>query len=1132
MKPCLYLLLSLSFGHLSNSQEIVKLSNTSALNLATSWSGGVVPTAVHTAVWNATSLSTFNATAVLGANLSWQGIRIDDAYNNAGKYTITGSHTLTIGSSGIGITGLNLQFDHPVVFAADAELRLNANSKGVTFNGVANLGGNTVTVVSGNNNRFIAGAGGLSNGTLLFSSGPHNGQCQFNAASVGAFNLLGTGNAQIIVNAAAASNTQLDLNLDDTSRLSLGLAFDNLTFGIGNLFGAPGTRIIPDYLQATGSPVVVRTLAVNQTIDGSFAGLLTGANNNRALGLTKNGSATLSLTNPVNEYSGPTTVNAGTLHITGAGRLNHRPVPTQPILEGIYPGVIINHGVLHIDSTAAQTLSGAMTGSGILLKSNIGFLTLAGDGSGFTGEVVVNSGRVTLTGLLGGNVSLSANTSLGGSGTSTGGLTTASGSSLILSGGSTTSGLSFHGATINSPTYVEFSSPQSQAVVYEVLRYGDGGLVGYENIVPLARGTLSHDVSDKKVVFTALAPGIRTWNIGDGVWNSAAVLENWAQGDRVFYQGDAVVFDAMASDTTITLEGVLAPSTVTVENPAHSYTLAGGGGLAGNGTFAKNSDGILRIASPSPNFAGPTSINGGIFRFIDGGSWGPGIITNHAALEADISSDLTLINGIGGNGTLVKRGRGTLTSAGATESTFTGNVTVEGGRLVLGKETALGYGNSGAKSVIIHPGAQVDLNGYADTQHKEVKKPWLTYTFRIAGDGDGSGAITNKGGGLRIPIKDFDFAGIANLVLTGDASIGGTAGYDVGFTHNVTGTIIGNGHTLTKLGSNTIHLRAAASNISLVVKEGTLGIENNNDSFGGEGGAVTVHANASLGASGPVIIPTPVTLNDGAVLRSLPNWYTDEPAVWSGPVTVHGAATLLTETKNMIITGTIGGSGGIVKSGPQLLTLQASNTYTGPTMVRQGKLIIQRPYLNDTAAVSVAAGATLQLDFTGTDTVGSLTLGGVAIEAGQICDAASHPGLLAGNGRIQVAETTSDYINWSGSSGYQLSGGPDDDDDSDGLSNFTEYAFGLNPISNASASPITATDKVAGTFTYTRRRPSLTQLAHRYECSATLAVWDPFTPPMPDVSNDGDPVESVTVTIPAALLAEPKVFFRVKASSL
>jgi hypothetical protein len=121
-----------------------------------------------------------------------------------------------------------------------------------------------------------------------------------------------------------------------------------------------------------------------------------------------------------------------------------------------------------------------------------------------------------------------------------------------------------------------------------------------------------------------------------------------------------------------------------------------------------------------------------------------------------------------------------------------------------------------------------------------------------------------------------------------------------------------------------------------------------------------------------------------------------------------------------------------------------------------------------------------------------------------------------------------DYDQWAGSSGFNLTGGLEGDDDGDGLSNFQEYAFGLNPTSGASVSPVTPLNKATGTFTYTRRKQSLTGLTYSYESSTNLAAWPSFTPAVPDVSNNGDPVETITVTVPASLLAEPKLFLRVK----
>jgi hypothetical protein len=121
-----------------------------------------------------------------------------------------------------------------------------------------------------------------------------------------------------------------------------------------------------------------------------------------------------------------------------------------------------------------------------------------------------------------------------------------------------------------------------------------------------------------------------------------------------------------------------------------------------------------------------------------------------------------------------------------------------------------------------------------------------------------------------------------------------------------------------------------------------------------------------------------------------------------------------------------------------------------------------------------------------------------------------------------------DHDAWSGTSGFNLTGGPDDDD-SDGLTNFEEYAFGLIPTNGSSVSPVTAPDKTAGTFTYTRRKPALTGFAYSYKSASILTDWTPFTPAS-ETSDNADPIENITVTLPATLLTEPKLFLRVQAT--
>ncbi len=133
---------------------------------------------------------------------------------------------------------------------------------------------------------------------------------------------------------------------------------------------------------------------------------------------------------------------------------------------------------------------------------------------------------------------------------------------------------------------------------------------------------------------------------------------------------------------------------------------------------------------------------------------------------------------------------------------------------------------------------------------------------------------------------------------------------------------------------------------------------------------------------------------------------------------------------------------------------------------------------------------------------------------------------------IQLVYTagSGDYSLWaSGIPGFTDTAAGSDPD-RDGLTNFEEYAFGLDPTKGSGLSPVTASNQLAGTFTYTRRKQSLTGLVYTHKSSTTLGGWAAFTP-VAATSNGGNPVETITVTVPAELLAAPKLFLRVEAAA-
>lgn len=111
-----------------------------------------------------------------------------------------------------------------------------------------------------------------------------------------------------------------------------------------------------------------------------------------------------------------------------------------------------------------------------------------------------------------------------------------------------------------------------------------------------------------------------------------------------------------------------------------------------------------------------------------------------------------------------------------------------------------------------------------------------------------------------------------------------------------------------------------------------------------------------------------------------------------------------------------------------------------------------------------------------------------------------------------------------------MTGGENDDDDFDGLSNFEEYAFGLNPTSGAEVNPIAVPlEKSTGTFSYTRRTQSLTSLSYSVWYSTDLSSWTEDTGAVEGTPAVSGEVETVPVTISNALLSNTKLFIQVRA---
>ena len=103
----------------------------------------------------------------------------------------------------------------------------------------------------------------------------------------------------------------------------------------------------------------------------------------------------------------------------------------------------------------------------------------------------------------------------------------------------------------------------------------------------------------------------------------------------------------------------------------------------------------------------------------------------------------------------------------------------------------------------------------------------------------------------------------------------------------------------------------------------------------------------------------------------------------------------------------------------------------------------------------------------------------------------------------------------------------DSDPDHDGMSNFQEYAFGLDPTNGSSCNPVTQPlVPASGRFQYTRRAG--TGLTYQILASTNLGTWnqDPGATEVA-VTTSGD-IQTVTVHVSTAPL-NGKLFVRVQA---
>jgi len=424
-------LLALAGALVSTAQaaDITKANNTNNLNLGTSWGGGTAPGSTDVALWDSTVAGA--NTAALGANLSWQGIRIA---NPGGAVTITAANTLTLSSAGIDMSAAtqNLTVNSSLILGA-AQTWNVATGRALGVGGAVNNGGNLLTVDGvGNTNisGVISGVGGLTkNGagqTTLFGASTYTGTTTINAGTL----LLGGGGAtgsisgSSVITGAAAGTLQInrsdDVTISNTITGALGLAkfgagaatINGTTTYTGQTRARAGTLLINGDISTSATLINQGTLGGSGTVggvtvDGTNGGGLAPGGSVGATGILTTGNlnltsttGTLTLTIQLNGL----TVGTGYDQVNTVGTVNLGTNEVLSLTLGFTP--TFGNSFTIVNNDGGDAITGSFSGLSEGTIFNVGgtdfqISYIGGTGNDAVLNVVPEPNTVALLGLVG-----------------------------------------------------------------------------------------------------------------------------------------------------------------------------------------------------------------------------------------------------------------------------------------------------------------------------------------------------------------------------------------------------------------------------------------------------------------------------------------------------------------------------------------------------------------------------------------------------------------------------------------------------------------------------------------------------------------------------------------------------------
>ncbi|EBP1598122.1 autotransporter outer membrane beta-barrel domain-containing protein [Salmonella enterica] len=741
---------------------------------------------------------------------------------------------------------------------------------------------------------------------------------------------LGTGN--VTDNATLELNTGGDFdNAISGSGQVVKSGDETLTLSGANSYTGgttiSGGTLVASNVEALGTGDITDNATLELNAGGTFDNVISGSGQ-----VVKSGDDALTLSG-ANSYTGGTTISGGTLVANN--------------VEALGTGDVTNNATLELNTGGDFT--NAISGSGQVVKSGDKTLTLSGANS-YSGATTISGGTLIATHVnaLGtGAIDNRASLLLDASGQFTvTDLTTESGGNTEIGAGSTLQATTLTQKSDSTLT-INLNSNTADPVIHaasQVSLAGTLDITGVGDVLdsdPASTDDLdifTLIASDKTIAgdFEKLTVAGMDADLADFITVDGRIDDTGKQYELTtaltwYADRDDAVTDAHGTFNLTNADGSFAVNTV-LENVDATLDPASATGWDGT-SLIKQGAGTL-ILNAENTYTGGTTISGGTLVATNVDALGSGDVTDDATLELNTGG--TFDNAISGSGQVVKSGDGALTLSGA--NSYSGGTLISDGTLVASNVEALGTGD-------VTDDATLELNTGGDFINN------IGGTGRVEKSGDDkltlSGSNTYTGGTL---ISSGTLvANDVNALGTGDVTDNATLMLNTGgdFTNNIggTGRVEKSGDdALTLSGSNTYTGGTLISGGTLVANDvNALGTGDITDNATLALNAVGDFDNAISG-SGKV-----EKSGDDALTLSGSNTYTGGTLISSGTLVASNVEALGTgdvtdnATLELNTGGTfdnaISGSGQVVKSGDETLTLSGSNTYTGGTLISGGTLV-------------------------------------------------------------------------------------------------------------------------------------------------------------------------------------------------